>query len=67
MKFIANKHVYVMEMRGVKYAVISVYEGNSTIQDRMRHLILNAFQSSKDRLVTEESSLDLVMDIPEES
>jgi len=67
MKLIANRHVHVTEKRGVKYTVVSIYEGHTPVQDRMGHLVLNAFYSSKDRLVTEESSLDLVMDNAEES
>ena len=33
MKLIANKHVHVTEKRGVKYTVVSIYEGHTPIQD----------------------------------
>jgi len=67
MKSIVKKHVHVTEKRGVKYTVVSLYEGSATIQDRVGHLILNAFHSSKDRVVTEESSLGLVIAKAEKS
>lgn len=66
-EMIANKHVHVTEKRGVKYTVVSVYEGENTIQNRLGNLILNAFRSSKERVITKESSLGLVMDKAEES
>ena len=64
---ISNAQFTTTEMRGTRYCVTSYYGGERTIYDRMGNLILNAFHSSKDRGITEESSLGLVIDKDEDS
>ena len=64
---ISNIQFTTTEMRGIRYCVTSYYGGERTIYDRLGNLILNAFHSSKDRGITEESSLDLVIAKAEES
>jgi hypothetical protein len=59
---ISNVQFSTTEMRGIKYCVTSFYGGERTIYDRMGNLILNAFHSSKERGITEESSLGLDID-----
>jgi len=64
---ISNIQFTTAEIRGIRYCVTSYYGGERTIYDRLGNLILNAFHSSKDRVITEESSLDLVIDKSEET
>ena len=64
---ISNIQFTTTEMRGIRYCVTSYYDGERTIYDRLGNLILNAFHSSKDRGITEESSLGLVIANDEES
>jgi len=64
---ISNIQFTATEMRGIRYCVTSYYGGERTIYDRLGNLILNAFHSSKDHGITEESSLGLVIDKAEET
>ena len=60
-----EENIYAHNIRGVKYIVHSVY-GGEPLPVRFGALIQNSFDSSTEREITGDSSVDCDMDIAED-
>ena len=59
-------HSRTQTIRGVQYTVVSFYNGDKDIFEKVGDLISQSFQSSKLDEITNESLLDSGMAIPED-
>lgn len=64
--FKGDFRVNTTTIRGVQYVTFSFYDGDKDLFEKVGELISNSFQAAKPDELTNESSVDLDMAIPEE-